>query len=254
MTPKFRKATFQGATGAKLAGRVDLPSGVSPKAYCLFAHCFTCNHNLKAIAYIVRTLTQAGLAVFRFDFTGLGDSQGDFADTSFSTNVNDLVAAARFLEADFEAPRLLIGHSFGGTASLQAAHLINSVRAVVTIGSPSDPRHVTQHFDGHLEQIKQQGQAQIVLAGRPFTFKQQFLDDLQTVDMPRVLKTLRKPLLILHAPADDTVNLEHAGKMFQAARHPKSFISLDQTDHLMTRSEDACYVGRLIVAWAERYI
>lgn len=254
MTPNYQKFTFKGGAGAELAGRIDLPPDSSPRAYAQFAHCFTCTHNFKAIAHIVRALTQAEIAVFRFDFTGLGDSRGDFANTSFSTNVHDLEAAARFLETEYESPRLLIGHSFGGTASLKAAQSIDSVRAVVTIGSPSDPRHVKQHLDRHIEQIKQHGKAEIMLAGRPFTFKQQFLDDLQTVDMPRVLKNLRKPLLIMHAPADDTVNIEHAGKIFQAARHPKSFISLDRADHLLSRSEDARYAGGLIAAWAERYI
>ncbi len=251
---QYKKLTFRNKDGAALAARVDLPSGEAPRAFALFAHCFTCTKNLKAAAYISRALTDHGLAVLRFDFTGLGESRGDFADTTFTTNVEDVQAAAALLAAEFQGPRLLIGHSLGGAAVLQAAAGIPTVRAVVTIGAPADPRHVLRRLAPVRDRIEARGEAEVELEGRPFRIKKQFVDDLEKTRAQPAIRGLGKALLVMHAPLDDTVEIDHAGKIFMAARHPKSFISLDGADHLLSRREDAAYAGSLIAAWAERYI
>ncbi len=251
---KYKKLTFRNSRGATLAARVDLPADEAPRAFALFAHCFTCSKDLKAAAYISRALTDHGLAVLRFDFTGLGESQGDFADTTFTTNVEDVQAAAALLAAEFEGPRLLIGHSLGGAAVLQAAVGVPTARAVVTIGSPADPRHVLRRMEPVRDRIEARGEAEVELDGRPFRIKKQFLDDLEKNRAQPAIRRLGKALLVMHAPLDDTVEIDHAGRIFMAARHPKSFISLDGADHLLSRREDAAYAGSLIAAWAERYI
>ena len=251
---KFRKIEFENKDGQALAARLDLPVAGRPAAYALFAHCFTCSKNIKAIAHITRALNREGIAVMRFDFTGLGESEGDFADTNFSSNVEDLIGAAEFLQANYRAPEILIGHSFGGAAVLQAARRIPSSRAVVTIAAPADPRHVTQALGSATRIIQSRGEAEVSLAGRTFKLKKQFLDDLQLVNMQDVLKNLNRALLVLHSPVDETVGIENAAQIFQAARHPKSFISLDQADHLLTRQADSLYAGAVIAAWAAKYI
>ena len=251
---KFKKLEFKNKDGQMLSARLDLPVAGKPAAYALFAHCFTCSKNIKAIAHITRALNREGIAVMRFDFTGLGDSEGDFADTNFSSNVEDLIDAAQFLKSSYEAPKLLIGHSFGGAAVLQAAGRISSSVAVVTIAAPADPRHVTQSLGSATRIIQSRGEAEVSLAGRSFKLKKQFLDDLQLVNMKEVLKNLNRALLVLHSPIDETVGIENAAQIFQAARHPKSFISLDQADHLLTRQPDSLYAGAVIAAWASKYI
>ncbi len=251
---QYKKLTFRNRDGATLAARVDLPPREAPRAYALFAHCFTCSKDLKAAAYISRALTDHGLAVLRFDFTGLGESQGDFADTTFTTNVEDVQAAAALLAAEFEGPRILIGHSLGGAAVLQAAAGVPTARAVVTIGSPADPRHVLRRLEPVRDRIETRGEAEVELDGRPFRIKKQFLDDLEKNQAQPAIRRLGKALLVMHAPLDDTVEIDHAGRIFMAARHPKSFISLDGADHLLSRRKDAAYAGSLIAAWAERYI
>lgn len=248
-----KKVTFDNDDGQTLTGQLALPGG-TPKAYALFAHCFTCSKNLKAAINLARALTDSGIAVLRFDFTGLGQSEGSFADTNFSSNVADLIAAARFLDDSYRAPDILVGHSLGGTAMLQAAADIPSAVAVATIASPSEPGHV-QHLLGSAEQtLREQGIAEVNLGGRPFTMKRQFLDDLQRHDMPVAIKSLRKALLIMHAPLDDIVAIDNASALFARALHPKSFISLDNADHLLTRQEDSLYAGRVLAAWASRYL
>lgn len=250
---KKQRVQFSGSTG-QLAGHITLPVEGSLRGYALFAHCFTCGKNLRSIKHITRALNQAGLAVLSFDFAGLGESTGDFADTNFSSNVSDLVAASRFLEEAYQAPKIIIGHSLGGAAVLQAAGQIPSLRAVATIGAPADPQHVTHLLASKRDEIEAHGEAEVMLAGRKFKIKKQFLDDLADVQMENYIGSLKKPLLVLHAPFDDTVGIDNAGKIFQAAKHPKSFISLDTADHLLTQEADSLYAGAMIAAWATKYI
>ena len=247
------KVTFYNDEGHALSGLMALPES-APRACALFAHCFTCSKNLKAATNIARSLADEGIAVLRFDFTGLGQSEGDFADTNFSSNVSDLLAAARFLEDNYRAPDILLGHSLGGTAILQAAHDVPSAVAVATIGSPSDPGHVRHLFAGAEETLREEGVAEVNLGGRPFTIRRQFLDDLERHELPAAVKSLRRALLILHAPLDDIVEIDNASALFANALHPKSFISLDDADHLLTREADSLYAGRVLAAWASRYL
>lgn len=246
--------TFPNSEGQQLAARLEMPADNDPRAFAIFAHCFTCSKNLNAVAHISRALTQAGMAVLRFDFTGLGESEGDFSDTNFSTNVQDLEAAANFLENNYEAPKLLVGHSLGGAAVLIASTQIQSVEAIVTIGAPSEPEHVQNFIHQDLNTIAAEGEAEVSLGGRSFTIKKQFLDDLQSAKHDHQIASIRKPLLILHSPVDQTVGIENAAEIYQQAHHPKSFISLDNADHLLSRKEDSLYVGNIISSWIERYI
>ncbi|MFZ1752586.1 MAG: alpha/beta fold hydrolase [Caldilineaceae bacterium] len=248
------KITFPSAAGDKLAARLDLPVDGKPIAYALFAHCFTCSKNLHAVSNISRALTGQRIGVLRFDFTGLGESEGDFADTNFSSNVADLVAAAHFLETEHSAPAILIGHSLGGAAVLQAAGNLPSVKAVVTINAPADPRHVAHLLVDAKEEIAAQGKAQVKLAGQTFTVKQQFLDDLEKTKMEKSIRNLQKALLVCHAPLDNSVSVDNAAIIFQAARHPKSYLSLDKADHLLSNEEDSLYVGTVAAAWARKYV
>lgn len=247
------KVQFENDAGRQLSGTLDLPK-TPVTDYALFAHCFTCTHNLKPATNISRALTEAGIAVLRFDFTGLGRSEGEFADTNFSSNVADLLAAVRFLEAEHEAPTILLGHSLGGTAVLQAAASVPSAVAVATIGSPADPAHVEHLFGDARDELDANGRADVDIGGRPFTVKKQFLDDLERHDLYASVGKLRKALLIMHAPLDDIVEIENAAALYEAARHPKSFASLDKADHLLSNNADSLYAGRLLAAWASRYL
>ena len=251
---KFKNLSFQNANGETLSGRLDLPLGSVPDAYAIFAHCFTCSKHTKAVAAVSRALTRKGIAVLRFDFTGLGDSEGDFSDTTFSSNVADLITAAGYLETHYAAPKILIGHSFGGTACLKAAARIADVKAVATIGSPFDPAHVGHLLGDARKAIESSGEALVTLAGRPFRIKRQFLEDLDTADMVDVLPKLNRALLVLHSPVDEVVGIDNAAQIYRAARHPKSFISLDTADHMLSQSADAEYAGNVIAGWAARYI
>jgi putative redox protein len=244
---------FPGADGQKLAARLDAPSGAI-KAYALFAHCFTCGKDVFAASRIAQALTEYGIAVLRFDFTGLGASEGEFANTNFSSNVADLVAAANYLRSAHQAPSLIIGHSLGGAAVLAAAGEIPEVKAVVTVAAPSDPAHVTGLFRERIGDIEANGEAQVQLAGRPFKIKKQFLVDAAEQNLSAKTAQLRRALLVMHSPRDDTVDISNALQIFTAAKHPKSFISLDDADHLLTRREDALYVAAMIAAWSSRYI
>lgn len=248
------KVTFTGALGEQLSARVDLPEEKDIKAYALFAHCFTCSKDLRAVGNITRQLAEVGIATFRFDFTGLGESAGDFSDTNFSSNVDDLVAAAEFMSTDFEGPSILIGHSLGGAAVLQAAHRMGSVRAIATIGAPAEPKHVKKNFEMKLEEIEEKGEAQVTLAGRPFTIKKQFVDDLEEATMKKYIRELDLALIVFHSPVDNTVGIENATKIFVAAKHPKSFISLDEADHLLHAQEDSEFVGKVLGTWSQKYI
>jgi putative redox protein len=249
-----QKIKFIGAQGEKLSARIDEPDSGSTKGVVLFAHCFTCSKNLRAVGHISRTLTEHDMSVFRFDFTGLGESEGDFSDTNFSSNIEDLESAAEFIKEEWSAPRMLMGHSLGGAAVLQAAHHIPSIEAVATIGAPCNPEHVTHHLMDSMDEIEDKGAARVKLAGRVFTIKKQFLDDLKEQKMNQVIKHLGRPLLIFHSPVDQTVGIDNAAHIYKLAKHPKSFISLDDADHLLTNEEDAKYVGSVAAAWVERYL
>jgi uncharacterized OsmC-like protein/alpha/beta superfamily hydrolase len=244
---------FPGSIGGRLAARLDAPPG-KPAAYALFAHCFTCSKDTLAASRISTALTARGIAVLRFDFTGLGGSEGDFANTNFSSNIADLVAAAAWLREHHEAPKLLIGHSLGGAAVLAAAGEIPESKAVVTIGAPFEPSHVMQLLTSALPGIESAGEAEVELAGRKFKIRKQFLDDIGSRNNREAIGNLRKALLIFHSARDTTVSIDNAGQIFMAAKHPKSFISLDDADHLLTRKEDSEYVASVLSAWASRYI
>lgn len=247
------KLEFPGTDGLTIAGLLETP-GENPQAFVLFAHCFTCSKNVLAASRIARALVARGFAVLRFDFTGLGSSEGDFANSNFSANVADLVHAADYLREHYRAPALLIGHSLGGAAVLAAAHQVPEAAGVVTIGAPSDPDHVIRQFACEVKEIEERGAAEVTLGGRAFTIKKQFLDDLAQHNLEERIAQLRKALLIFHSPMDLTVSIDEAEKIYRAARHPKSFVSLDDADHLLTDARDADYVAATIAAWSTRYI
>jgi putative redox protein len=253
MAVKTEKLSFESATGETLAARLDLPAG-EPAAYALFAHCFTCSKDIFAAQRIAAGLAEEGIAVLRFDFTGLGHSEGEFANTNFSSNVEDLVQAAAFLRATRAAPKLLVGHSLGGAAVLAAASRVPEAVAVATIGAPADPAHVAHLFRDAAPEIAAGGEAEVRLAGRSFRITKQFLDDISAQNLEAAVAGLRKALLVFHAPRDAIVGIENAGHIFAAAKHPKSFVSLDDADHLLSRKADAVYVARVLAAWAARYL
>ncbi len=247
------KIEFPNGRGETLAALLEMPDK-PPRAFALFAHCFTCGKDIAAAARIARGLTARGIGVLRFDFTGLGGSEGDFANTNFSSNVSDLVAAADYLRESGRAPSLLIGHSLGGAAVLFAGGQIPEVTAVATIAAPASPEHVIKQFHADVEAIEASGEAEVSLAGRPFRIQKQFLDDLRERSLDSVIGHWKRALLILHAPLDEVVSIDEAGKIFQAARHPKSFISIDGADHLLSDIGRAQYVATTIAAWAESYL
>jgi putative redox protein len=253
MTPSSIRTTFTGSLGHELAARLDLPSG-PVRAYALFAHCFTCWKDSLAARHIAGRLAALGIGVLRFDFTGLGSSEGEFANTSFSSNVEDLVRAADHLRTHFAAPALLIGHSLGGGAVLAAAHRVPEATAVVTIAAPSDVAHVLQHFKADLAQIERDGVASVTLAGRTFRIRREFIEDAKAQALKDRIVHLRKALLVMHAPTDQIVGIQHATAIFTAARHPKSFVSLDTADHLLTDRHDAAYAAEVFAAWASRFL
>lgn len=247
------KINFPGSLGATLAARLDLPDA-PPRAFALFAHCFTCSKDSRAPTWIARTLVEQGIALLRFDFTGLGGSEGEFENTHFSSNVADLVAAADWLRANHQAPSILIGHSLGGAAVLAAASAIAEVRAVVTLATPFAPDHVTHQFSDSVALIEREGVAEVTLAGRPFRLRREFLADLAGQQQAQRIANLRRALLVMHAPNDTTVGIDNAQAIYVAAKHPKSFVSLDDADHLLTRADDARYAAQVISAWVSRYL
>jgi uncharacterized OsmC-like protein/pimeloyl-ACP methyl ester carboxylesterase len=244
---------FPGTGGHQLAAALDTPEG-EIRAYALFAHCFTCGKDVLAAKRIAVALASKGIAVLRFDFTGLGSSEGDFANSTFASNVADLVRAADHLRETRNAPALLIGHSLGGAAILAASERIPDAKAVVTIAAPSDPAHVTGLFADHVDQIRAHGKAEVSLAGRPFTITREFLDDIAEHGLMAHVAKLHKALLVMHAPTDDTVGIDNATRIFVAAKHPKSFVSLAGADHLLSERRDSAYVADVIAAWASRYL
>jgi putative redox protein len=247
-----KKIEFPGSTGSSLAARLDLP--LEPRAFALFAHCFTCGKDAFAAPRIADALTARSIAVLRFDFTGIGSSEGDFANTNFSSNVQDLIAAADYLRRNHAAPSLLIGHSLGGAAVLAAAPHVPEATAVVTIAAPASAAHVTHNFAADLAEINEKGTAKVTLSGRSFTITKQFLDDVAEQNVLAGLAKLKKALLVCHAPRDEYVGIDNATQIFTAARHPKSFLSLDSADHLLRKREDAIYLADVIAAWASRYL
>lgn len=250
---RIERITFPGSQGDDLSARLDLPAG-PPRAYALFAHCFTCSKDIKAASRIAAALTDHGFGLLRFDFTGLGASDGEFANTNFSSNVDDVIAAAAWMRTNHAAPQLLVGHSLGGAAVVVAAVEISEVRAVATIGAPSDSGHVASLFDGSLDEIAEHGEACVELAGRSFTIRRQLVDDLRNDRVTGAAATFGGAMLVVHSPADNTVGIDHAAALYQAARHPKSFVSLDGADHLLSRPGDAEYAAAMIGTWADRYL
>ncbi|MEP0320585.1 bifunctional alpha/beta hydrolase/OsmC family protein [Bauldia litoralis] len=247
------RVTFEGSLGEPLAARLDLPAG-TVRAYAVFAHCFTCSKDVFAATRISTELARSGIAVLRFDFTGLGASGGDFANTSFSSNVSDILKAVDHLRSHYQAPQLMIGHSLGGAAVLMAASQVPEVRAVATVGAPADVEHVLHNFDASLEKIETEGIAEVTLAGRKFNIRRDFVDDARSQDVPSVIAGLKRALLVLHAPTDAIVGIENAKTIFEAARHPKSFVALDGADHLLSNRSDAIFAASIISNWAARYL
>jgi putative redox protein len=249
-----RKITFVNDSGHKLAALLDLPREAEPIGYALFAHCFTCSKDYKGVVWVAKALAAEGIAVLRFDFTGLGESEGDFADTTFSSNIADLVAAAEFMDRELEAPRILIGHSLGGAAVIHAAARILSATAVVTLAAPASTDHLAGAIRSSAAEIEDTGEAEVSVGGRSFRIRKEFLDDLAVISMRDAIAGLGKPLLVCHSPVDRTVGIDNAIEIFTAARYPKSFLSLDSADHLLSDAADARYAGTMIAAWARRYI
>lgn len=248
------RVTFPNGRGQQLSARLELPVNRHPHAFAIFAHCFTCSSTLGVVRNISRELNMQGYGVLRFDFTGLGSSEGDFVDTNFTTNISDLISAAEWLESNHQAPALLVGHSLGGAAVLCAATMLDSIKAVATIGAPYAPAHVSANFTESLEEIVAKGNATVNIGGRPFKIAKQFLDDLEDHKLDEHIKNINAAVLILHSPQDRTVSIDEAAKLYTAARHPKSFVSLDGADHLLTDANDAHYAGQVIAGWSSRYI
>jgi len=245
---------FKNHEGLTLTGDLEMPENNQPRAFALFAHCFSCTRKIRAAVHITRAMAAQGIAVLRFDFTGLGQSEGDFADSSFSANVDDLLAAADWIAKEHQPVQILVGHSLGGTAVLAAAPQIASCRAVACINAPAEPKHVLHHLHNDLDNIKQTGSAVVNLGGRPFRIRQDFVDDVRNQDISQRLHDLKRALLVLHAPLDQTVDVQNAQNIFAAALHPKSFVSLDKADHLLSNPSDSKYAGVLIAHWASRYL
>ena len=251
---QVQKLVFSNSEGAKLAARLELPADQPPLAYALFAHCFTCTKNLTAIVTISRALSNRGIAVLRFDFTGLGESEGDFAETTFSSNVQDLIATADFLEQNYAAPKLLIGHSLGGAAVLHAAGYVSSSTAVATIAAPATFDRFRRHLKSAAEKIETEGKAEVLLAGQAFTTKKRFIEDLDHAPMEEAVRNLSQALIIFHSSTDAVVNVESGLRIFEMAPYPKSYISLSGADHLLSNRRDSLYVGEVLAAWCQRYI
>ncbi|MGJ3233972.1 bifunctional alpha/beta hydrolase/OsmC family protein [Marivirga sp.] len=251
---KKENIQFEGSRGDKLSAVIHFPADDHPHNYVIFAHCFTCNKNLNAVRNIILGMTKKGFAVLSFDFTGLGQSEGDFSDTNFSSNIEDLIKASNYLKENHKEASMLVGHSLGGAAVLMAANKIDSISAIATIGAPAQAEHVLNLIEDKKEEIQKNGEAKVNIGGRPFKIKKQFLDDLQSKDNLKKIENLRKSILILHSPQDQTVGISNAASIYEKAHHPKSFISLDGADHLLSNKEDSIYAGEVIATWANRYI
>ncbi|MDB4274090.1 bifunctional alpha/beta hydrolase/OsmC family protein [Algibacter sp.] len=247
------KLNIQNKKGHKLQAFLELPADQKPQYYAIFAHCFTCSSALGAVKNISRSLTSHGFGVVRFDFTGLGRSEGEFAESYFSANVDDLMAVNDYLKAHYQGPGLLVGHSLGGAAVIVAASKLENIKAVATVGAPATVSHVTHLFSHGIEEVKEKGEVEVNIGGRPFKINEEFVEDFGKIDLPEITKNLRKPLLIMHAPFDQIVGVDNAHKLYHGAHHPKSFVSLDDADHLLSNSKDSLYVGNVIGTWVQRY-
>ncbi len=250
---KRSKLKIPNSKGQILNAFLELPANQKPDFFAIFAHCFTCTSSLSAVKNISRTLTNYGFGVVRFDFTGLGKSEGEFHESHFSANVADLIAVSEYMNTNFEAPSLLVGHSLGGAAVLTAAAELTSVKAIATIGAPADVEHVTHLFSHGIHEVEQKGEVNVNIGGRPFKINKEFVDNFTKTDLPSIVKELRKPILILHSPIDTVVGIKNAEKIYHNAHHPKSFVTLDNADHLLTNPEDSKYAGNVIGAWVQRY-
>ncbi|MEM5563819.1 alpha/beta fold hydrolase [Psychroserpens sp. AS72] len=248
-----KKLQIENKKGLKLQAHLELPANQKPNYFAIFAHCFTCSSSLSAVRNISRALTNHGFGVVRFDFTGLGRSEGEFADSHFSANVDDLIAVNDFLKTNYKAPSLLVGHSLGGAAVLVAASKLDNIKAVATVGAPSTVTHVKHLFSHDIDDIKNKGRVEVNIGGRPFKIDEDFVSDFDKTNLPEVVKSLRKPLLILHSPIDTIVGVKNAEELYHNAHHPKSFVSLDNADHLLSNSQDSLYVGDMIGSWVKRY-
>jgi uncharacterized OsmC-like protein/pimeloyl-ACP methyl ester carboxylesterase len=253
-TMAFEDIEIHNSNGERLQAQLELPANKKAVAFALFAHCFTCSSDLRVVRYISRELTHFGFGVLRFDFTGLGQSEGNFSDTNFSHNLADLREVNSWLAKHYRAPSLLIGHSLGGAAALMAAAELDNVKAVATIGAPADTEHVTHLFAGGETELERKGQAEVSIGGRPFVIKKQFIEDLRKHELKEVLSAMRKPVLIMHSPQDTVVGIDNAARLYHAAHHPKSFVSLDGADHLLSAKADSLYAARTIGTWAQRYV
>ncbi len=251
---KIERLTFKNQEGHELSARLYHPLDETPRYFAIFAHCFTCSQNFSAVSNINNTLCSLGVAVLSFDFTGLGNSEGDFEDTDFSSNVGDLISASGFLEENYSAPQLLIGHSLGGAAVIFAANELDSVKAVVTIAAPADPDHVKRLFRDDMDTIRKEGSAEVNIGGRSFRIKKDFIEDLERHNLEKVLSKMRKSFLFFHSPQDNIVDIFNVEELYKAAHHPKSFISLNGADHLLSNKADSKYVGEMISSWSERYL
>lgn len=247
------KLNIQNKKGHKLQAFLELPADQKPQYYAIFAHCFTCSSAFGAVKNISRSLTSHGFGVVRFDFTGLGRSEGEFAESYFSANVDDLMAVNDYLKAHYQGPGLLVGHSLGGAAVIVAASKLENIKAVATVGAPATVSHVTHLFSHGIEEVKEKGEVEVNIGGRPFKINEEFVEDFGKIDLPEITKNLRKPLLIMHAPFDQIVGVDNAHKLYHGAHHPKSFVSLDDADHLLSNSKDSLYVGNVIGTWVQRY-
>ena len=247
------KLNIQNKKGHKLQAFLELPADQKPQYYAIFAHCFTCSSALGAVKNISRSLTSHGFGVVRFDFTGLGRSEGEFAESYFSANVDDLMAVNDYLKAHYQGPGLLVGHSLGGAAVIVAASKLENIKAVATVGAPATVSHVTHLFSHGIEEVKEKGEVEVNIGGRPFKINEEFVEDFGKIDLPEITKNLRKPLLIMHAPFNQIVGVDNAHKLYHGAHHPKSFVSLDDADHLLSNSKDSLYVGNVIGTWVQRY-
>ena len=239
--------------GHRLQAYLELPANEKPSHFAIFAHCFSCNSNLNAVKNISRSLSNHGFGVLRFDFTGLGRSEGEFAESHFSANVDDLLAVNDFLTENYKSPSLLVGHSLGGAAVIVAGSKLENIKAIATIGAPATVNHVTHLFSHAIEDVKEKGEIEVHIGGRPFKINQDFVNDFGKTDLPKIIKTLRKPILVMHAPFDKIVGIENAHQIYHNAMHPKSFISLDDANHLLSNKADSIYVGNLIGTWADKY-
>lgn len=254
MPMKIEKLRIVNRHGLTLSAMLDLPVIGRPLAYAIFAHCFTCSGNFRPVRQISQQLTQLGIGVLRFDFTGLGHSEGEFANSHFSANVEDMEDVYGYMQEHYQAPQLLIGHSLGGAAAIVGAATFPQVKAVVTIGTPASVEHTTRHFSHQIDDIEAKGEVMVNIGGRPFTIDRNFVEQFAQINLPEITHALKKPLLVMHSPVDDIVDISNAQQLFHQAFHPKSFVSLDQADHLLTNDTDSRYVGSVIAGWVQRYL